>query len=121
MCLLLPVVCCCALQVSEDESIGADVPRKVMSFAGPGVTLPILLTYAGRGGQVILSERAWDAVKPVVTQHPGAHTVISLGTHVVSTDYPVPMLLVRSMNCVGCDSAGPHPCTVYFCLHALND
>lgn len=70
-----------------------------MSFAGPGVTLPILLTYAGRGGQVILSERAWDAVKPVVTQHPGAHTVISLGTHVVSTDYPVPMLLVGPTLC----------------------
>ncbi|KAF6259953.1 hypothetical protein COO60DRAFT_1700595 [Scenedesmus sp. NREL 46B-D3] len=83
--------------VSEDESVGADVPRKVMSFAGPGVTLPILLTYAGRGGQVILSERAWDAVKPIVTQHPGAHTVISLGTHVVSTDYPVPMLLMEVM------------------------
>jgi hypothetical protein len=68
-----------------------------MAFAGPAVTLPLVLTYAGRGGQVILSEQAWDAVKPTVTQHPGAVSIVSLGTHTVSDDYPTPMLLMEVM------------------------
>jgi hypothetical protein len=71
------------VQVSEEDSLDPSAPRKMMCFAGPGVTLPLVLTYAGRGGQIILSEGAWDSVKPVVTQHPGAVTVISLGTHKV--------------------------------------
>jgi hypothetical protein len=66
-------------------------------FAGPAVTLPLVLTYAGRGGQVILSEQAWDSVKPIVTQHPGAVSIISLGMHVLSDDFPTPMLLMEVM------------------------
>lgn len=68
-----------------------------MSFAGPAVTLPLILTYAGRGGQVILSETAWEAVKGTVVHHPGAVRIISLGTHVVSDDFPHPMLLMEVM------------------------
>lgn len=68
-----------------------------MCFAGPAVTLPLVLTYAGRGGQVILSEQAWDSVKPVITQHPGAVSIISLGMHVLSDDFPTPMLLMEVM------------------------
>lgn len=72
-------------------------PRSAMRFAGPAITLPLVLTYAGRGGQVILSEQAWDSVKPVITQHPGAVSIISLGMHVVSDDFPAPMLLMEVM------------------------
>jgi len=72
-------------------------PRRPLCFAGPAVTLPLVLTYAGRGGQVILSEVAWDSVKPIVTQHPGAVSIISLGMHVVSDDFPTPMLLMEVM------------------------
>lgn len=68
-----------------------------MTFAGPGVTLPLLLTYAGKGGQVLLSEKAWDAVKPTVMKYPGAYHVISLGTHVLSDEFSVPMLLLEVM------------------------
>jgi len=75
-----------AVQVSEEDGLDPSAPRKMMCFAGPAVTLPLVLTYAGRGGQIILSEGAWDSVKPVVTQHPGAVTVISLGTHKVCCD-----------------------------------
>ena len=68
-----------------------------MVFAGPAVTLPLILTYAGRGGQVILSEAAWEAVKGTVVHHPGAVRIISLGTHIVSDDFPQPMLLMEVM------------------------
>eukprot|EP00878_Enallax_costatus_P030966 GHUV01033787.1.p1 GENE.GHUV01033787.1~~GHUV01033787.1.p1 ORF type:complete len:540 (+),score=161.45 GHUV01033787.1:449-2068(+) len=80
--------------VSEDSSTGA---RTSMVFAGPAVTLPLILTYAGRGGQVILSEAAWEAVKGTVVHHPGAVRIISLGTHIVSDDFPQPMLLMEVM------------------------
>lgn len=71
--------------------------RTVMIFAGPAVTLPLVLTYAGRGGQVILSETAWESVKSTVVHHPGAVRIISLGTHIVSADFPQPMLLMEVM------------------------
>lgn len=84
-------------QVSEDPTVDTNGPRRPLCFAGPAVTLPLVLTYAGRGGQVILSELAWDSVKPIVTQHPGAVSIISLGMHVVSDDFPNPMLLMEVM------------------------
>lgn len=68
-----------------------------MRFVGPAVTLPLLLTYTGKGGQIILSESAWDSVKETVTQHPGAVSIISLGKHEVSADFPHPMLLMEVM------------------------
>jgi hypothetical protein len=84
-------------QVSEDSGIDKAWPRRAMCFAGPAVTVPLVLTFAGRGGQVILSEAAWEAVKPTVTQHPGAVSIISLGTHWVSDDVPGPMALMEVM------------------------
>jgi hypothetical protein len=68
-----------------------------MRFVGQAVTLPMLLTYAGKGGQIILSETAWDSVKATVTQHPGAVHIISLGKHELSDDFPQPMLLMEVM------------------------
>jgi hypothetical protein len=53
--LLLPP----APQVSEDESADVGGPRRVVTFAGPAVTLPLVLTYAGRGGQVMHDAHAW--------------------------------------------------------------
>lgn len=88
---------CPPTQVCEDDGVDPSGPRKVVSFAGPAVTLPLVLTFAGRGGQVILSERAWHGVKPVLNQHPSAVTVISLGSHVVCDDFPLPMLLMEVM------------------------
>lgn len=58
---------------------------------------------------MLLSERAWDGVKAVVTQHPGAVSVISLGTHVVCDDFPSPMLLME----VGMTEVHMH---VHFCV-----
>lgn len=90
----LNLLCALPCQVSEDSSTGV---RTSMVFAGAAVTLPLILTYAGRGGQVILSEAAWEAVKGTVVHHPGAVRIISLGTHIVSDDFPQPMLLMEVM------------------------
>jgi hypothetical protein len=68
-----------------------------MRFVGPAVTLPLVMTYAGKGGQIILSETAWDSVKTTVTQHPGAVSIISLGKHELSDDFPHPMLVMEVM------------------------
>lgn len=61
------------------------------------MTLAMVLTYAIRGGQIILTENAWDAVKPIVTKHPGAVSFLSLGQHEVSDDFPEPMMLMEVM------------------------
>lgn len=44
---------------------------------------------------MLLSQAAWESVKPTITQHPGAAQVISLGTHVISDDYPNSCLLME--------------------------
>jgi hypothetical protein len=85
------------MQVVDDKHVGAGAPHMPLTFMGPGVTLPLVITYAGRGGQVILSQDAWDAVKPVVTKHPGAMSFLSLGQHIVSDDFPKPMMLMEVM------------------------
>lgn len=88
---------CSRPQVCDDKQTGAGAPFMPTCFTGPGVTLPMVLTYAGRGGQIILTEMAWDAVKPIVTKHPGAVSFLSLGQHVVSDDFSQPMMLMEVM------------------------
>lgn len=88
---------CSRLQACDDKQSGAGAPFLPTCFTGAGVTLPMVLTYAIRGGQIILTENAWDAVKPIVTKHPGAVSFLSLGQHVVSDDFPQPMMLMEVM------------------------
>lgn len=84
-------------QAYEDSTLQPKPPRTAMSFDGPAMDLPKQLAKIGRGGQIILSELAWDSVKQGIMQHPGAATVKSLGMHVVSDDFPKPMLLMEVM------------------------
>lgn len=51
------------------------VSEPVLQFSGSGVDFTVMLSRVARGGQVILSHKAWDAVKPVLNQHPGAAQV----------------------------------------------
>jgi hypothetical protein len=51
------------------------VSEEVVTFSGRALELSVALSRVARGGQVVLSERAWDAVKPVLHQHPGAAQV----------------------------------------------
>lgn len=51
------------------------VSEAPVTFSGPAVNFGLTLSRVARGGQVVLSEGAWEAVKPVLNQHPGAAQV----------------------------------------------
>lgn len=71
--------------------------RPLLSFHGPALAFGSVLTYCARGGQILLSEAAWESVKPTIFQHPGAVQVKSMGVHIISDDFPTPMLLMEVM------------------------
>lgn len=77
-------------------------------ITGPGVAFCLEVARAARGGQVVLSQAAWEAVKPVVTQHPGAVQAVSLGAHRLSKAYPGRAVLmeVRVVGGMGDEEAG---------------
>lgn len=89
--------CAACLQMMDDLSLESVSARRAVRYGGRGVTLPLLVSYAARGGQVVLSEPAWESVKDAVTQHPGAVSVLSLGMHVLSCDFHKPMHLMEVM------------------------
>ncbi|KIY94838.1 hypothetical protein MNEG_13124 [Monoraphidium neglectum] len=72
-------------------------PQDSVRIGGAAVDFTAKLASIARGGQVMLSQAAWESVKPIITQHPGAAQVISLGTHVISDEYPNPCLLMEVM------------------------
>lgn len=47
------------------------------------------------GGQVLLSERAWEAVCVIMANHPGAAYAINLGSHIIDSDFPDPTYLME--------------------------
>ena len=51
------------------------VSEEVVGFSGSAVDYTSHLVRVVRGGQVVLSERAWDAVKNILNHHPGAAQV----------------------------------------------
>eukprot|EP00798_Chlamydomonas_sp_ICE-L_P006610 gene6610-3263_t len=61
-----------------------EVAEKVVEYLGEGVVLANHLSELTRGGQVVLSQAAWDAVMSMTESHPGAATAISLGSHILS-------------------------------------
>jgi hypothetical protein len=67
-------------------------------FHGQGVEEAYHVCQATRGGQVVLTGTAWEDVKPVLTQHPGAAQIISLGTHLIrGIPHTTPWLLMEVM------------------------
>jgi hypothetical protein len=46
-------------------------PEPLVAFSGPGVSLCAALAAAAAGGQVVLTEPAWDCVRAAMVAHPG--------------------------------------------------
>jgi hypothetical protein len=87
----------CCSQVIDDLVSDSANARRVVRYSGKGLMLPLLISYAARGGQVVLSEQAWESVKDTVTQHPAAVSVLSLGQHILSYEFSKPMHLMEVM------------------------
>lgn len=88
----------CLQYLEDKEEEGASTSaRRTVRYDGSGVMLPVIIGYAARGGQVVLSEPAWESVKDAVTQHPGAVSTLSLGLHILSDDFPKSMHLMEVM------------------------
>lgn len=50
-------------------------PEPRVTYSGPGLALCTALAGATAGGQVVLTEAAWERVKSAVVAHPGGEGV----------------------------------------------
>jgi hypothetical protein len=65
----------CCVQVRLVTPASETSPNTFCDFAGDGVDFTIKLAQCARGGQVVLSETAWEHSKSVLQQHHGAWQV----------------------------------------------
>ncbi|KAG2499572.1 hypothetical protein HYH03_002517 [Edaphochlamys debaryana] len=66
-------------------------------FAGPAVSLARALADAAHGGQVLMTEEAWQGVQDLLQAFPSALYTINLGLHVVAPDFDRPRYLLEVM------------------------
>jgi hypothetical protein len=69
-----------AFRAAQVKRGGVLAPQAQLCLQGPGVEFTEALVRAVHGGQVVLSQAAWESVKPTVIQHPGAVQVRGGGT-----------------------------------------
>ncbi len=77
------------------------VPELCVSYSGAGMAFATALSSCVHGGQVVLSESAWEQVKPTMVSHPGKRLPTYLHTHTHSFHAACTKLLQSEPNVHG--------------------